>query len=56
MQLDIDFSDLDDFLDELNTFNIDCPECNSPLEISLSDMGKVIKCPHCNIDIEIESE
>lgn len=43
-------------LDDLKTFEIDCPECDHPIEVSLDDIGSVVKCPQCGADIKLESE
>ena len=52
----VDFSGFDDFMYKLEHFEVDCPECQHPFEISINDTGKTVTCPHCGSKIKIESE
>ena len=41
---DFDSSGFDDLIDNLQYFEIDCPECEQSFEISLEDIGNEVKC------------
>lgn len=59
MSFDYDSDVFDELLDQLNDarmLEIDCPECNHPIEVSLDNVGDTIKCPKCGIEIKLESE
>lgn len=47
---------IEDMLNELKEFEIDCPIWGKALALSISDAGSIITCPHCKNDIEIKSE
>jgi Zn finger protein HypA/HybF involved in hydrogenase expression len=34
-------------------FDIECPECERTLEVTLSKMGKTIVCPNCKTNINL---
>lgn len=53
---DFDSSGFDDLIDELQYFEIDCPECEQSFEISLEDIGNEVTCPHCHTRIKLESK
>lgn len=53
---DFDSSGFDDLIDELQHFEIDCPECEQSFEISLEDIGNEVTCPHCHTKIKLDSE
>jgi len=48
-----EFDGIDDVLKDLNTIEVDCPECDKPFEFQLSDIGSVVTCPHCQANIEL---
>lgn len=50
------FDELEAELEKLTSFEVNCPECDNPLEISLDDVNSQVTCPHCQTIIEIESE
>lgn len=56
MKFEFNSDGFDGLLDDLKTFEIDCPECDHPIEVSLDDIGSVVKCPQCGADIKLESE
>lgn len=56
MKFEFNSDGFDDLLDGLKTFEIDCPECDHPIEVSLDDIGSIVKCPQCGADIKLESE
>lgn len=50
MSFDYDSDVFDELLDQLNDakmLEIDCPECNHPIKVSLDNVGDTIKCPKC---------
>lgn len=56
MGFKFDESGFDDLIDDLQNFDIECPECGKDIEVSIDDIGKSVNCPHCKTIIEIESE
>lgn len=58
MGIEFDTSGLDDLMDDLNhlSFDIECPNCNHSIAVSVDDVGKTVTCPHCNTGVAIESE
>lgn len=56
MKFEFNSDGFDGLLDDLKTFELNCPECNHSIEVSLDDIGSIIKCPQCGIDIKLESE
>ena len=56
MKFEFNSDGFDGLLDDLKTFEIDCPECDHPIEVSLDDISSVVKCPQCGADIKLESE
>ncbi len=51
-----EFDGIDKVLADLNTLEIDCPDCGKTFEISVDDIGSVVTCPHCKAKIELQSE
>lgn len=51
-----EFDGIDDLMEDLNTIEIDCPNCDRSFEVNLNDIGSVVTCPHCKAKIELESE
>lgn len=37
------------------SYEVDCPACEKPIEISLNRDSDIIICPHCSEKIKIES-
>ena len=56
MKFELNSDGFDGLLDDLKTFEIDCPECDHPIEVSLDNIGSIVKCPQCGADIKLESE
>lgn len=56
MKFEFNSDGFDGLLDDLKTFEIDCPECDHPIEVSLDNIGSIVKCPQCGADIKLESE
>lgn len=42
MKFEFNSDGFDGLLDDLKTFEIDCPECDHPIEVSLDDIGSVL--------------
>lgn len=57
-KFEFDESGLDDFMNELThfSFDVECPECHSSLNISVDDVGGTVTCPKCGAIITVESE
>ena len=53
---EFDDSVFDDISNELEHFEVDCPECENSFEISINDIGESVTCPHCGLEILIQSE
>lgn len=53
MKFEFNSDGFDGLLDDLKTFELNCPECNHSIEVSLDDIGSIIKCPQCGIDIKL---
>lgn len=56
MKFELNSDGFDGLLDDLKTFEIACPECDHPIEVSLDNIGSIVKCPQCGADIKLESE
>lgn len=56
MKFEFNSDGFDGLLDDLKTFELNCPECNHSIEVSLDDIDSIIKCPQCGTDIKLESE
>lgn len=48
---------MDDFMDEVNSMDIDfeCPNCEHEVSFTLSDVGSSVICPNCGLVINLES-
>ena len=51
-----DFDGIDDLMDDLKIFEIDCPECEYTFEVSVDDICSTVTCPHCKTKITLESK
>lgn len=49
-----EFDGIDDVLEELNSFIVNCPACNKTFEVSADAIGSKVKCPHCKSKIKLE--
>lgn len=49
---DLDFNSL--FGD--SEIEINCPECNAKISITLNDVGKTIVCPKCSTEITLNKD
>ena len=46
----------DELLEDLNSLEIECPNCGQAFSIPVADLSGVVTCPHCNAEIQIESD
>lgn len=56
MRFEFDHSAINDFLNDLEHFEIECPECDHAFKVSIDDIGNIVTCPHCSEKIKLESE